>query len=176
MQSWLSFFYLTCHDSIILFLSFDISQLLLAWNEICLAINLSVVLIGHIACCLPVSHTHFLPRTPQLLPRHSSVILKMDVVSPLKCRYMLAVIYCVTTQRAVIWMQSLWELYMCLNYWGVLLRGIRDVHVARMWEGRSFGRKPEGERPLGRCGHRWEDNFSMDIEGKDGGVGLSGSE
>jgi len=28
----------------------------------------------------------------------------------------------------------------------------------------SFGGKPEGERTLGRCGHRWEDNFEMDIE------------
>lgn len=28
----------------------------------------------------------------------------------------------------------------------------------------SFGGKPEGASPLGRCGHRWEDNYEMDIE------------
>ena len=28
----------------------------------------------------------------------------------------------------------------------------------------SFGGKTEGERQLGRCGRRWEDNYEMDIE------------
>jgi hypothetical protein len=39
----------------------------------------------------------------------------------------------------------------------------------------SFGRKPEGERPLGTCGHRWEDNYKMGIEEIEwSGVDLSG--
>jgi hypothetical protein len=38
-------------------------------------------------------------------------------------------------------------------------------HVAHMWERRvvcgvCMG-KPEGKRPLGRPGHRWEDNIKM---------------
>jgi len=28
-----------------------------------------------------------------------------------------------------------------------------------MWERRGLVRKPEGKRPLGRPGHRWEDNI-----------------
>jgi len=41
-------------------------------------------------------------------------------------------------------------------------------HVARMGE-RSFVYrvlvgKPEGRRPLGRLGHRWKDNITMDLQ------------
>jgi hypothetical protein len=40
-------------------------------------------------------------------------------------------------------------------------------HVACMGEGRGVYRvlvgKPEGKRPLGRPGHRWEDNIKMDL-------------
>jgi hypothetical protein len=40
-------------------------------------------------------------------------------------------------------------------------------HVARMGEGRSvyriLVRRPEGKRPLGRPGCRWEDNIKMDL-------------
>jgi hypothetical protein len=40
-------------------------------------------------------------------------------------------------------------------------------HVVRMVEGRGVYRvlvgKPEGRRPLGRPGRRWEDNISMDL-------------
>lgn len=28
----------------------------------------------------------------------------------------------------------------------------------------SFGGKTEGESPLGRCGHKGQDNYEMDIE------------
>jgi hypothetical protein len=28
-----------------------------------------------------------------------------------------------------------------------------------------LARKPEGERPLGKPGHRWEDNIKMDLKG-----------
>ena len=41
-------------------------------------------------------------------------------------------------------------------------------HVARMGERRGVYRvlvgKPEGKRPLGRPGHRWEDNIKMDLQ------------
>ena len=41
-------------------------------------------------------------------------------------------------------------------------------HVARMGEGRGVYRvllgKPEGERPLGRPRHRWEDNITMGLQ------------
>jgi hypothetical protein len=37
--------------------------------------------------------------------------------------------------------------------------------------------RPEGKRPLGRPGHRWEDNIKIDIEEMEGGgmdwIGLS---
>jgi hypothetical protein len=39
--------------------------------------------------------------------------------------------------------------------------------VARMGEGRNVHRvlvgKPAGKRPLGRPGHKWEDNIKMDL-------------
>ena len=48
-------------------------------------------------------------------------------------------------------------------------------HVARMREDRGVHRvlvgKPEGKRPLGRPGHRWEDNIKMDLEEVGGGRG-----
>jgi len=41
-------------------------------------------------------------------------------------------------------------------------------HVARMGQGRGVCRvlvgKPEGKRPLGRPGRRWEDNIKMDLQ------------
>jgi hypothetical protein len=41
-------------------------------------------------------------------------------------------------------------------------------HVARMGEARGVFRvlvgKSEGKRPLGRPGHRWEDNIKVDIQ------------
>ena len=41
-------------------------------------------------------------------------------------------------------------------------------HVARMGERRGVCRvlvgKPEGKRPLGRPGRRWEDNIKMDLQ------------
>jgi hypothetical protein len=41
-------------------------------------------------------------------------------------------------------------------------------HVARMGESRVVHRglveKPEGKRPLGRPGRRWEDNIKMDFQ------------
>jgi len=41
-------------------------------------------------------------------------------------------------------------------------------HVARMMEERGVYRilvgKPEGKRPLGRTGRRWEDNIKMDLQ------------
>jgi hypothetical protein len=40
-------------------------------------------------------------------------------------------------------------------------------HVARMGEWRGVYRvlvgKPDGKRPLGRPGHRWEDNIKVDL-------------
>ena len=40
--------------------------------------------------------------------------------------------------------------------------------MARMEEGRGVHKvlvqKPEGRRPLGRPGRRWEDNIKMDLE------------
>jgi hypothetical protein len=41
------------------------------------------------------------------------------------------------------------------------------ISVARMGEGRGVYRvlvgRPEGKRPLGRPGRRWEDNIKMDL-------------
>jgi hypothetical protein len=51
-------------------------------------------------------------------------------------------------------------------------------HVARMGEDRGVHRvlvgKPEGKRPLGRPGRRWEDNIRMDIQ-EVGGGGVVGT-
>ena len=45
--------------------------------------------------------------------------------------------------------------------------------MARMGEGRGVHRvlvgKPEGKRPLGRPGRRWEDNIKMDFQEVGGG-------
>jgi hypothetical protein len=50
-------------------------------------------------------------------------------------------------------------------------------HVALMGEGRGVYRvligRPEGNRPLGRPRHRWEDNIKMDL-GKQGSMGRTG--
>jgi hypothetical protein len=41
-------------------------------------------------------------------------------------------------------------------------------HVARMGDRRSAYRvlveRPEGQTPVGRPGHRWEDNIKMDLQ------------
>ena len=46
-------------------------------------------------------------------------------------------------------------------------------HVARMGDGRGVHKvlvgKPEGERPLGRPRHRWEDNIKLDLREVGGG-------
>jgi hypothetical protein len=46
-------------------------------------------------------------------------------------------------------------------------------HVACMGEDRGVQRvlvgKPEGKRPLGRPGRRWEDNIKMDLQEVGGG-------
>ena len=52
---------------------------------------------------------------------------------------------------------------------GVKSRRMRLAgHVARVGEGRGVHRVlvgiPEGKRPLGRRGRRWEDNIKMDLE------------
>ena len=48
-------------------------------------------------------------------------------------------------------------------------------HVAHMGEGRGVHRvlvgKPEGNRPLGRPRHRWEDNIKMDLQEVGGNCG-----
>jgi hypothetical protein len=48
-------------------------------------------------------------------------------------------------------------------------------HVARMEEGRGayrvFVGRPEGKRPVGRPGHRWEDNIKLDL----GEIGIDGA-
>ena len=48
-------------------------------------------------------------------------------------------------------------------------------HVARMGEDKGLHRvlvgKPEGNRPLGRPRHRWEDNIKMDLQEVGGGRG-----
>jgi hypothetical protein len=41
-----------------------------------------------------------------------------------------------------------------------------DRGVYRVWVG-----KPEGKRPLGRPGRRWEDNIKMDVQEVGGGRG-----
>ena len=47
--------------------------------------------------------------------------------------------------------------------------------MAHMGEGRGVHRvlvgKPEGKRPLGRPGHRWEDNIKMDLQEVGGSCG-----
>jgi hypothetical protein len=48
-------------------------------------------------------------------------------------------------------------------------------HVARMGEDKGVHRllvgKPEGKRPLGRHGRRWEDDIKMDLQEVGGGCG-----
>jgi hypothetical protein len=39
-----------------------------------------------------------------------------------------------------------------------------EGYVARMGEYRVLVGKPEGQRQLGRPGHRWEDNIKMDLQ------------
>ena len=50
-------------------------------------------------------------------------------------------------------------------------------HVVCMGEGRGVHRvlagKPEGNRPMGRLKHRWEDNIKMDLQEVGGGCGDS---
>jgi hypothetical protein len=44
------------------------------------------------------------------------------------------------------------------------MREERNVH-------RVLVGKPEGKRPLGRPGHRWEDHIKMDLQEVGGGCG-----
>jgi hypothetical protein len=60
--------------------------------------------------------------------------------------------------------------------WVVKSRRMRWAgHVARMGEDRSVHRvlvgKPEGNRPMGRPRHRWEDNIKIDLQDIGGGRG-----
>jgi hypothetical protein len=71
---------------------------------------------------------------------------------------------------------ELHSLYSSLNIVRVIKsRRLRWAgHVARMWEGKGVYRvlvgRPEGKRPLGRPGNRWEDNIKLDLRetGTDG--------
>jgi len=66
--------------------------------------------------------------------------------------------------------EELNDLYSSPNIFRVVKsRKMRLVwHIARMGESRGIYRvlmgKPEGKRPLGRTGHRWEDNIEMDLQ------------
>jgi len=66
--------------------------------------------------------------------------------------------------------EELSDLYSAPNIVGVIKwRRMRwEGYVARMGERRGVFRvlvgKPEGERPLGRPRHRWEDNIRMDLQ------------
>jgi hypothetical protein len=74
--------------------------------------------------------------------------------------------------RNTLGLQVRYTRYSCLNTniikfcYIVWLRWVG--HVARMGEGRGVCRvlvgKPEGKRPLGRRGRRWEDNVRMDLQ------------
>ena len=71
--------------------------------------------------------------------------------------------------------EELRDLYSLPNIVRVVkLRRMRWArHVARMGDGRGVHRvlvgKPEGKRPFGRTGHRWEDNIKMDLQEVGGG-------
>jgi len=61
------------------------------------------------------------------------------------------------------------QIYSNNNLWVIKSSRIRWVgHVAHMGEKSDVYRvlvgKPEGERPLGRHAHRWEDNIKMDLQ------------
>ena len=65
--------------------------------------------------------------------------------------------------------EELHGLYSPNIVWVIKSRRMRWVgHVAHMGERRGIYRvlmgKPEGKRPLGRLGGRWEDNIKMDLQ------------
>jgi len=76
----------------------------------------------------------------------------------------------VTTEWRKLHTEELNDLYCSPNIVRVIKsRRMRWVgHVARMEQRRGIYRvlvgKPEGKRPLGRPGHRWEDNIKMDLQ------------
>jgi hypothetical protein len=74
--------------------------------------------------------------------------------------------------------EELYDLYLSpYIIWVIKSRRMRWAgHVARMGEGRGAYRilvgRPEGRRPLGRPGRRWEDNINMDLREVGWGHGL----
>ena len=64
--------------------------------------------------------------------------------------------------------EKLNDLYSSPNIIRVIKSRREARHVARMVNRigiyRVFVRKPEGNRPLGRHRHRWEDNIKMDLQ------------
>ena len=66
--------------------------------------------------------------------------------------------------------EELNDLYCSSNVFSVIKSRIMiwAGHVARIGESRGIFQvlvgKPEGKRPLGIHGHRWEDNIKMDLQ------------
>jgi hypothetical protein len=83
----------------------------------------------------------------------------------------------VTGERRKLQNEELNDLYSLPN----ILRAVKSRrmrwagHVARMGEDRGVHRvlvgRPEGKMPLGRPGHRWEDDIKMDLQVVGGGRG-----